>query len=476
VSRPLPAIDSLDVQVTAEHGGVTLSKFSVNVEGQVVRAEGRLPVPEGEWGALLKQPLAAAKKGADFRLEIPDAEVAVFTRFLPAVLAPAGRLQADLRYKDGGVEGVLKLRNAASRPLGPLGVLQEISADIALSGRTLKLLGVTAKSGGQPVVLAGTAELPESGPPRFDLTLRGENLPFVRQTGLLLRGDLDLKLQTPEDAQPRLSGTVRLRDSLFLTDVRAFLPKGGASAARRPPYFAIETPPVNVWTLAVDVEGERFLRLRTPVFAGVASARFRLSGTLGEPRAIGEVEIDEGNVRMPFASFAVTQGSIRLTESDPYEPTVYLRGATRRYGYDLAMEIEGNASQPNVVFTSSPPLDSEQVLLLVMAGVAPSNEMTKSATQRVANIGLFLSRGFLGSLGGDSGDSDRLTISSGTEKVSEQGKETYEVEYKLSDRWTLTGERNEFDEYNAGVKWRVFGGKKPDEAADNKNKKANAKK
>jgi translocation and assembly module TamB len=140
------------------------------------------------------------------------------------------------------------------------------------------------------------------------------------------------------------------------------------------------------------------------------------------------------------------------------------------------MEIEGNASQPNVVFTSSPPLDSEQVLLLVMAGVAPSNEMTKSATQRVANIGLFLSRGFLGSLGGDSGDSDRLTISSGTEKVSEQGKETYEVEYKLSDRWTLTGERNEFDEYNAGVKWRVFGGKKPDEAADNKNKKANAKK
>jgi translocation and assembly module TamB len=340
----------------------------------------------------------------------------------------------------------------------------------------LKLLGVTAKSGGQPVVLAGTAELPDSGPPRIDQTQRGENHPFVRQTGRLLSGDLELKLQTPEDAQPRLSGTVRLRDSLFLTDVRAFLPKGGASAARRPPYFAIETPPVNVWTLAVDVEGERFLRLRTPVFAGVASARFRLSGTLGEPRAIGEVEIDEGNVRMPFASFAVTQGSIRLTESDPYEPTVYLRGATRRYGYDLAMEIEGNASQPNVVFTSSPPLDSEQVLLLVMAGVAPSNEMTKSATQRVANIGLFLSRGFLGSLGGDSGDSDRLTISSGTEKVSEQGKETYEVEYKLSDRWTLTGERNEFDEYNAGVKWRVFGGKKPDEAADNKNKKANAKK
>ena len=459
ISRPLPAIESLDVLVTAEQGGVTLSRFTMQVEGQRVRAAGRLPVPEGEWGSLLRQPLAAAKRGADLKLEIPDAEVAAFTRFLPTVLAPTGRLQADIRYTKDGIEGVLKLRDAASRPLGPLGVLQEISADIALSGRTLELRGVTAKSGGQPVVLSGTAELPESGAPRFDLTLKGENLPFVRQTGLLLRGDLDLKLQTPENAQPRLSGNVRLRDSLFLSDIRSFLPKGGASATRRPPYFAIETPPVNAWTLAVDVTGEEFLRLRTPVFTGVASARFRLGGTLGEPRAIGEIAIDEGNVRMPFASFAVTQGSVRLTEADPFEPSIYLRGSARRYGYDLTMEIEGSASQPNVVFMSSPALDSEQVLLMVMTGAAPRSDITNSSTQRVANIGLYLGQSLLASLGANAGDADRLTVSSG-EKVTPEGDPTLDVEYKLSDRWTLTVEKDEFDEYNAGVKWRAFRGKR----------------
>src|SRR5207249_772592 len=160
------------------------------------------------------------------------------------------------------------------------------------------------------------------------------------------------------------------------------------SPSRRPPYFSIETAPVNAWTLAVDVDGDRFLRLRTPVFAGVASARFRLGGTLAEPRAIGEMAIDEGSVRMPFASFTVTQGSVRLTEADPYEPAIYLRANGRRYGYDLTMEISGNASQPNVVFTSSPAIDSEQVLLMVMTGSAPSNEITRTATQRVANIGL----------------------------------------------------------------------------------------
>jgi translocation and assembly module TamB len=311
------------------------------------------------------------------------------------------------------------------------------------------------------VTLTGAVELAEDASPRFDLALRGTNLPFVRQTGLLLRGDLDLQLQTPGAGAPaRLSGSVRLRDSLFLSDVRALLPQGGAGPMRRPPYFAVEAAPVNAWTLAIDVSGDRFMRVRIPVFTGVASARFRLGGTLGEPRAIGELVIDEGVIKMPFAGFDVTQGTVRLTEMDATEPEIYVRGTGRRYGYDLTLAVEGRASQPNVVFSSSPALDSEQVLLMVMAGTAPGNEITRTATQRAANIGLFLGQSLLSSLGADAAEADRLTLMSG-EKISRQGRETYEFEYQLSDRWTLTGEYNEFDEYNAGVKWRVFGGRRP---------------
>src|SRR6185369_3221534 len=148
---------------------------------------------------------------------------------------------------------------------------------------------------------------------------------------------------------------------------------------------------------------DQFIRLRTPVFTGLASAHFHLGGTLGEPRAIGEVTIDEGHVRMPFASFDVKQGSVRLTEADPFEPTIYLRGTGRRYGYDLTMEIDGTAAQPNVTFTSSPPLDTDQVLLMVMTGAAPTNGVS-SATQRVANIGVFLGSSLLSSLGSDAAD------------------------------------------------------------------------
>ncbi|HUR60373.1 MAG TPA: translocation/assembly module TamB domain-containing protein, partial [Opitutaceae bacterium] len=471
--REFPTIEALDVHVTGDRAGVTLDTFAFTVEGQAVRAHGRLPIPDDKWEDLFKNPLAWAERGADVRLEVPDADVAVFARFLPAVLAPKGRLQLDVNYKAGGLGGFVRLRDAATRPLGPLGVLQEVTADLALAGRKLELHQVGAKSGGQPVTLTGTVELPPNGAPRYDLVLKGDNLPFVRQTGLLVRGDLDLKLQSTADAKSaRISGVVRLRDSLFLQDVRAFLPRGGGggSGTRRPPYFEVNTPPVNTWTLAVDVVGERFLRLRTPVFTGVASARFRLGGTLGEPRAIGEVAIDEGQIRMPFASFRVAQGSVRLTEASPYEPTIYVRGTGRRLGYDLAMEIEGTGGgSPSIVFSSSPALDSEQVLLMIMTGAAPSNTGTHSGTQRVAQIGAYLGQSLLGSLGTDVADADKLTIVAG-EKVSPQGKENYEVEYKLSDRWAVIGEKTELDEFNAGLKWRVF----PRATAEEKRKKAEA--
>lgn len=460
VTRAIPTIEGLDVQVTGDREGVNLQTFVVNIEGQPVRARGRVPVPDGDWGAAIKQPLTLVQRGADVHLDVPDADIAVFARFLPAFLAPKGRLQIDLGYKSGGFDGFLKLRDAASRPLGPLGVLQEINAELTLTGKKVDLRGVTAKSGGQPITLTGTVELPETFAgatlPRFDVALRGNNLPFVRQTGLLVRGDLDLKLNTPPGATSgSLSGTVRLRDSLFLQDVRAFLPRAGGGGTRRPPYFEVTTPPLDRWTLSIDVVGDRFLRLRTPVFNGEASANFRLRGTLGEPRALGEVTIEEGNIRMPFAVLEVEQGFVRLTEANPYEPTIYVRATGRRFGYDLAMEVDGEGSQPDVTFTSSPALDSEQVLLMVMTGAVPTNDITSSGSQRIASIGYFLGQTLFSNLGADVADPDKLIVASG-ERISEDGEETLAIEYKLSDRWRVVAERNVFDDKNVGLKWRIF--------------------
>jgi translocation and assembly module TamB len=127
------------------------------------------------------------------------------------------------------------------------------------------------------------------------------------------------------------------------------------------------------------------------------------------------------------------------------------------------MEITGTAAAPTIAFTSSPALDSDQLLMMVMTGAPPTNDITYSSTQRFARLGTYLGQNLLGSLGGDATSADRLSITSG-ETISLQGRETYDVEYKLADRWKLVGEYDEFDDYNAGLKWRFYPGKSVPEA------------
>jgi translocation and assembly module TamB len=64
-------------------------------------------------------------------------------------------------------------------------------------------------------------------------------------------------------------------------------------------------------------------------------------------------------------------------------------------------------------------------------------------------------RNLLWPIWGDAAAAERLTIRSG-EAVTREGRETYAVEYKLTDRWSLVGEYDRFGELNAGVKWRVY--------------------
>ena len=467
--RKMPIAEAIDGLIELDRGQITLSKLSAMIAGQQVQIDGRLPMPKDGLSGLKDLFWKKFLQEATGRVQIPGAELAALAPYASDLLAPKGRLEVDVTFAEGKAHGFLRVDNASTRPVGPLGVLQDLKVDLAVEGRSVAIHTLEAKMAGQIVAVKGSAGFGEDGESSFDLSLKGENLPFVRQVGLLLRGDLDLKLVSTGNGVGKITGKVKLRESLFSTDVRDFVPKGGGSVgvAARPPYFSIEALPFNTWQLDVDLSGERFLRLHTPVFNGLASMYFHLANTLGDPRATGRVAIDEGQVLLPFATFAIQQGSVQLTEANPYEPALFVTGTSRRYGYDLRLEVSGTASTPVLLFTSSPPLNSEQVLLLVMAGETPNSEMSYTGNQRAVRFGAFIGKSLFSSVSGDSSSADRLTISAG-EKVSQQGRETYEAEYSLGERWSLVGEYDEFDDYNGGLKWRVLTDKRKETKRDAK--------
>ena len=456
--EPMPRIADVHVQLTADGAHIKLDPLQATIQDQPISLAATMPTDQQTWEKLRADPVRVLRDEVEISLRASDTNVAAFAPYASGVLLPQGKLDADITLSTHGVwKGFLRLRNLGTRPMGTMGPLRDISADLELQDRRVVVKRIETAVAGQAVTAEGFIELPVGKPPQFDLSAKGENLPFVRQAGLIVRGDVNVKVATaPDGAQPTISGDVILHDSLFLSDVRALVPRGGpASPERRPPYFSIDAEPFSRWRLNLNVRGDRFLRARTTLFNGIATTKFHLVGTLGEPRALGDLRVEEGQVLFPFARFALQDATVRLSEENPYDPQLAIFGTSQRYGYDLKLELTGAASSPQLVFSSNPPLSSEQVLLLVMAGETPKNEVTYSTTQRFARLGTYFGQSLLSSLGGGGGGEDRLTISSG-ERVSREGRETYDVEYKLNDRWSAVGEYDEFDEYNLGLKWRAM--------------------
>jgi translocation and assembly module TamB len=150
----------------------------------------------------------------------------------------------------------------------------------------------------------------------------------------------------------------------------------------------------------------------------------------------------------------VKQARAWLTLEQPFLPQIYMTASAKRFGYDVTLEVTGAANKPVVQFSSVPSLTSEKIFLMLTAGELPRDEITFSPQQKAQRFAVFVGSKILNSLG-FGGTSERLTIRSG-EDISESGAQTYDIEYKLTDRWAVVGQYDRFNAFNVSFKRRIF--------------------
>jgi len=454
----VPAFDDIDLSLRLDRQTARLFRGNCLVQGQLVNLSGEVPLSESFWTRETKIPNWT---NATAHLQIDHAQLAAFTSLAPQLLSPQGEIDLKLDLQPGAkLDGNVIIRDARTRVLPVVGPVRGIDIDLKIHEKSARLESATVNIGGATVVAEGQADLREMNwrqlaIPPFKFILRGTNVPLARQPESIIRSDLALTLTKTNDSPAILSGTARLRNSYYLHELSDLVSPKVASPGRRPPYFSIEEEPLADWRLSVRVTGEHCMKVRSTIFSGEVSANLNLSGTLKEPVALGDARVDSGFVRFPFASLKVQQGFVTLSSQDPYRPQLLITATARQYGYDIKLEVSGPADAPVLQFSSTPPLSSEQVLLMVTAGELPREERSLSTQQRAQTLALFVGRDLLAKLGFGDDKEQRLTIHSG-EQLSEQGRPTYNVEYELTDRWSLVGEYDRFNAYNAGLKWRIY--------------------
>jgi translocation and assembly module TamB len=250
---------------------------------------------------------------------------------------------------------------------------------LVFAGHTVQVEKASAFVGASPLSVAGSADLSgmewlKGQLPPLRMNIMATNVPLSRTPEATIRSDLNLVLTKTNGASPLLTGSVRLGNSFFLSDLGALVGGKVAKSAQRPPFFSIEEPLLADWRLNLSVDGTRFLKVRSPIFNGEVSANLDLQGTLKDPVSVGTVEINSGTVRFPFASFEMKSGFVTLSRDRPYEPKLAITAASKQFGYDLLLQVTGWADSAVLHLTSNPPLSYEQILLMITTGELPRED------------------------------------------------------------------------------------------------------
>ncbi len=463
------------IQTSGGSQGQRLENFSVkSSERQWLAASGLAP-----WSMQLNNSsgfdfhkVSGTQTQLAFRIEPIHAKE--FQPILPPFLRPEGSFQGQGTWSgQSGWNGSIEFSDWSTEPMGLLNPVKKISGKALLAGTKVQIDSIQATIGDRELKVKGwvdaeptlkhlegledfsVIQLNKIPLPVWDLGITATNLTLVSQPGKTLRASLSIKTSHVSGSTPLTEGRIYMDPSIFITDVQSLLKQGPTQNMPRPPFFRLQHPLISDWRLKLNVTGEDFMRIRSPVFQGSASVAMNVSGTLGDPVLIGDVIVPEGTIKFPFGKLKIQQGLVTLSQTNPTQPIVYVVAGSRVFGYQIQMEVSGPAENPVAIFTSNPPLSSQSILLMLTAGQLPKNELSYSSAKKAGALALYSGKSLIDRWSLEEPGDSRLTFESG-EGVSNNGRVTYQVEYELSDRFFLTGEYDEYDAINAGVKYKLL--------------------
>ncbi|WP_158279889.1 translocation/assembly module TamB domain-containing protein [Coraliomargarita sinensis] len=446
----LPGLNDIEVRLGLDGQSLHLKRLKARIRGGLVEASGRWP--------LETFPLFEGSKSADwfnallagaFELSFAEWELQNWTPYLPSMLRRSGLVGGRLRHDpDSGFGGSLQFKELGLRPTRSLPSVDSSSGALSFEGRALRIVEAGARVGGSPVSLQGQMDFADWPEIIWQAEIKGKNVPIVRRPEMILRSDLDLKLsQKSDQSAPALQGRMGLRSSTMLVEFDPLSPAVRSGPSSKPPFFAIEEEPFSRWGLDLRIEGERFLRVRSPYFQSVLSAGLNLTGRLGEPLLLGSIRIAEGSLSFPGAKVRLDTGEAYIESGQPDALRLDVAGTARTGTHVITMDVSGTASDPQIQFDATPPLPNASIVRLLSTGSTTGGG--------AGSVGLYLGRGLLGAGGMNESFADRITIDVG-EETTRSGKSTLGVRYEVNEDVYLNSEYDAYDNYNTDLLWTIF--------------------
>lgn len=452
-------------EIYLEHSRLSLpDRGSADIDGHVT-----LRVDLKSWAGGVLPDWKALPVSLGAKVSLP--ELGFLAGMSPSLRRTGGELHGDVRllgtFQAPVLTGSLDVSRAEVKLSNALSAFENLSAHFEFDHTSLRIVSLAGEYGAAPFQAGGTIELGQPQP-RLDLRVQGQGLLLAREQGFRLRADADLKLEGALGAL-KLSGEVTVVDGRFSKNFELVSLPGKRSTKRT---SKVELPflrkaPWADLQFDVQVRAKKPIRVETNIARGTVEPRLELRGSGAAPRLGGTLMIGASRLKLPASTLEVTSGVLTFRGESSLVPDLDITATTRVRGFDITAQVGGTSEDPELLFSSTPPLSREELAILVLTGQLPESALSaQGSTAAMQTVAVFLGQDILSRWlgidaleeGSEDPITERMEYFQGAE-VSQAGIESSEFVFRLTPNprgkpriFYLRAEKDVFEKINFGVK------------------------
>lgn len=120
--------------------------------------------------------------------------------------------------------------------------------------------------------------------------------------------------------------------------------------------------------LDIKFETKNNVGIKTTLLNTKAKVNLDLKGTLLSPEFSGDVQLIGGYFDLPYKPLYIQNGKIYIYANQLYDPNIELIAKNKIKKYNITMSIRGSLEKPKITFESSPNLQEQQIITLLLSG------------------------------------------------------------------------------------------------------------
>jgi len=389
---------SIDVGVAAvlRTDGAALRAVMASAGKTIGRAQARLsPLGSGD----LVDRLNTAGLFAQVRYNGPADTLWRLTGIDLFDLSGPVEIAADVRGRvdEPKISGVVRAEAARIESATTGTVLTNVSTAGRFTGSRLAIARFSADAGkGGRVTGSGDIDFAQARGFGIDLNLRAENAVLINRDdiGATVTGPLSFKAT---GAGGVITGDVKLVRSRYRLGQAAAtlaLPRLNIREINLPGDDAVADSDADMpWQLNLRARADDGLAVTGLGLDSFWSADLNLSGNVDNPAITGRADIIRGAYEFSGRSFAIDRGAIRFLGDTPVNPSLDITANADTTGLTASIKVTGQASKPDISFTSVPALPQDELLSRLLFGAGITSLSAPEAVQLAAAVASMQGRG-----------------------------------------------------------------------------------